>query len=349
MGVGSVMTFRGGHAPLGYDQDRVRKCLVVNDDEAEVVRVLFALYPEQRSLSRLAKMADERGWISKRTGKPLSRRAIHDILTNPVYLGKYRAGDEVVDGVHPAIIDAKLFDEIQELLHASSDTAGRFNGNSAEEAWLSDILRCHRCNGSMRRVYAYQRDGDKEERYRCADRFHQEESCQELSLGMAEYAVFDQLQAWLFRQPALPTLAMRAVYGMGERIESLRRQVVLQQRAYDEGRLVLEALLEQRVASPSQLQHQRESLESMVRTREMIEEEIHRLTVLRMSEDACLKGMQAISGAKSSYDMDHKTLHAVLAMLARRVLVTGIPYHAHIEYYEHLGGVETLEKNTKAK
>jgi len=142
---------------------------------------------------------------------------------------------------------------------------------------------------------------------------------------------------------------MRAVYGMGERMELLRLQVVLQQRAYDEGRLVLEALLEQRVASPSQLQHQRESLESMVRTREMIEEEIHRLTVLRMSEDACRKGMQDITGAKSAYDVDPKTLRAVLAMLAQRVLVTSIPYHAHIEYYEHLGGAETSEKNMKAK
>lgn len=37
------------------------------------------------------------------------------------------------------------------------------------------------------------------------------------------------------------------------------------------------------------------------------------------------------------------------AMLARRVLVTGIPYHAHIEYYEHLGSAETSEKNTRAK
>lgn len=68
-----------------------------------------------------------------------------------------------------------------------------------------------------------------------------------------------------------------------------------------------------------------------------------------MPEDTCLKGMQAITGAKSAYDVDLKTLRAMLAMLARRVLVTGIPYHAHIEYYEHLGDVETSEKNRKAK
>lgn len=343
-----TMTFRGGHAPLGYDYDRAHKCLVVNDGEAMVVHALFLRYTELRSLRRLEALAPEEGWVSKRTGKPLSRRGIHELLTNPVYLGKYRAGDTVHDGTHPAIIDTELFDEVQALLHASHETAGRYNGNTVEEAWLSDLLRCAHCHGPMRQVFAYHRDGSKDARYRCVERFQHQSHCQDLSSWMVESAVFTRLRDWLQAQPSLPTLAMRAVYGIARRIETLRRHAVQAEHAYDEARLVLESLLAERIATPSQLQHQRDSVEGFICTREMIESEIHRLTVLRLSEAACLQAIQTIAHAKAEAEVDPHQLRALLPMLARQVQVIGSPIfnRTHIEWYDDLTTTATAE--TKA-
>ncbi|RYH06259.1 recombinase family protein [Tropicimonas sp. IMCC6043] len=121
----------GGVPPLGYDPhpDPMRRELVVNEAEAEVVRQLFTLYATHRCLNLVTQKAEGLGLRSKRHvfstgreqgGNVLSRGQIHKILTNPVYLGQIRHKEKAFPGKHPAIIDQPLWDQVQNQLQAAS-------------------------------------------------------------------------------------------------------------------------------------------------------------------------------------------------------------------------------------
>jgi site-specific DNA recombinase len=85
----------GGVAPIGYEVHE-RK-LVISRDEAETVRAIFERYLELGSVRVLKRELDRKGMVSAsktsrrgnvRGGKPFSRGALYNILSNPVYLGE---------------------------------------------------------------------------------------------------------------------------------------------------------------------------------------------------------------------------------------------------------------------
>ena len=121
----------GGLVPLGYDPhpDKMRRKLVVNENEAETVRALFQLYLQEGCLNATAKAAEEVGLASKhrvfasgRTqgGTPFSRGQLHALLTNPIYRGLMRHKDKVWPGLHTAIIDEGLWHAVQAMLQLAS-------------------------------------------------------------------------------------------------------------------------------------------------------------------------------------------------------------------------------------
>nr|WP_245222557.1 recombinase family protein [Ruegeria sp. HKCCSP351] len=89
----------GGNLPLGYDRppDPKARTLVVNEEEARTVRLLFGLYEELGCLRKVEERATVERLRSKRVVRadgsvkghcPLSRGHIYYPLRNPVYLGK---------------------------------------------------------------------------------------------------------------------------------------------------------------------------------------------------------------------------------------------------------------------
>ncbi|MBJ6370798.1 recombinase family protein [Sedimentitalea arenosa] len=121
----------GGVPPIGYDPhpDPMRRELVVNAPEADVVRHVFTLYASHKWLAAVTREARALGLRSKRHvfstgrqqgGNALSRGQIHKILTNPIYLGRIRHKDKTFPGLHPAIIERDLWDQVQALLQAAS-------------------------------------------------------------------------------------------------------------------------------------------------------------------------------------------------------------------------------------
>lgn len=113
----------GGNNPVGYH--RVNKELVPKEDEISFVKYLFERYLQLGSVAKLilemrSKNIKSRVWISS-NGKTYgnntySSGALYSILSNPVYIGKIKHRDKVYDGLHPAIIDRKLWDAVQEKL-----------------------------------------------------------------------------------------------------------------------------------------------------------------------------------------------------------------------------------------
>jgi|SaaInlV_120m_DNA_3_1039746.scaffolds.fasta_scaffold00643_8 site-specific DNA recombinase len=112
----------GGVVPLGYD--RVDKQLVVNEDEAIVVRHICTRYLALGCVRSLKAELDTDGYRSKARvaeskiegNKPFSRGALYTILKNPVYIGKVHHKGELHDGKHAAIVQKDIWDAVQALL-----------------------------------------------------------------------------------------------------------------------------------------------------------------------------------------------------------------------------------------
>ena len=87
----------GGHQVLGYDVHE--KKLVINPDEAEIVRTIFDAYLQLASLARTARWANLQGYRTKRVRysngrgvgpRKFMRADIQRLLSNVVYVGRVR-------------------------------------------------------------------------------------------------------------------------------------------------------------------------------------------------------------------------------------------------------------------
>ena len=113
----------GGVRPLGYDAgDHV---LVVNPQEAELVRSIFHRYLRLGSVHRLCAELDaqairSKAWITRggraMGGRRFSRGALFHLLQNRTYLGEIVHHDLTHPGLHPAIVEAALFEAVRKKL-----------------------------------------------------------------------------------------------------------------------------------------------------------------------------------------------------------------------------------------
>lgn len=98
-----------GPAPYGYRRGNSgEKPLVVDDREAEVVRLIFRAYLEGRSTGKVVDELHARG-IYTRKGHKWSRQAISIILSNRTYRGRVTYGEVETQGLHDPIIEPALF------------------------------------------------------------------------------------------------------------------------------------------------------------------------------------------------------------------------------------------------
>jgi len=108
----------GGNVPLGYDlKDRN---LLINQKEAELVRLIFREYVRLGSVFDLYEWLRDKGIRSKsRTattgrklgGAVLSRGTLYHLLSNPLYIGKTAHKGKLYPGQHEAIVDDTLWEQ----------------------------------------------------------------------------------------------------------------------------------------------------------------------------------------------------------------------------------------------
>lgn len=115
--------FMGGPVPLGYRLDN-RK-LVIDQEEAATVRMIFERYVALRSIGALVDELHTTGIRTKvrhykdgstRGGTSYRQGPLAWLLKNPVYLGKVAHRGELHEGEHEPIIDEALWRETQLIL-----------------------------------------------------------------------------------------------------------------------------------------------------------------------------------------------------------------------------------------
>jgi site-specific DNA recombinase len=134
----------GGYRPFGYEPDPETGLLVVKEDEAPLVPVIFDLYANKRMGSRaVAQWLNRRGHRTK-AGRPWGHTAVLTVLTNRAYVGEIFFRGRYHPAPHPRLVDAKLFETAQAVLESRGEDMALRRTNGSEYL-LTGLLVCQKC------------------------------------------------------------------------------------------------------------------------------------------------------------------------------------------------------------
>ena len=156
---------------LGYDVDPGGGRLVVNGEEAERVRAIFALFEEHGSIRLTLAEIERRGWRLKswtrktgalRAGGPFTLNTLRRLLTNILYTGSIRHKGQPYPGEHAAIVAPGAWERVQNRITQRGAFA-RGRSRNKHLALLSGLLFCESCTTRM--VYTYSGKNDRKYPY----------------------------------------------------------------------------------------------------------------------------------------------------------------------------------------
>ncbi len=212
--------FTGGTPPLGYDVDSENRRLVVNPEEAKVVRHIFKRFTETGSPLTVARELNAKGittksWMTKRgvfrEGTPWHRLHIHRVLNNKTYIGEVIHKDKTYPGEHDPIIPEKTWWKAHQVIDNNVKTHAQ-HARAKEPSLLRGIIRCGACDAAMSPVSSQSR-GKYYRYYTCGKASKNgADSCPVGSMpaGEVEGAVMAQLRG-IFTSPQMVAQTYRAV------------------------------------------------------------------------------------------------------------------------------------------
>ena len=155
--------YNGTHI-MGYRADNGGQ-YVIHDEEAAVVREIFALYRSGYSAARIAQDLNDRGLRTWR-GNPYCAQGILKILSNERYTGVYVWGSVRTPGGMPAIVTAEEFEEAQRMKKKTA----RHVEQGAIDYLLTGKAFCGHCGAAMIGDSGTSKDGTRHYYYSCQAR-----------------------------------------------------------------------------------------------------------------------------------------------------------------------------------
>ena len=151
--------FTGGGVPFGYrleHKGRTNKQnqdvgdLVVDPDEAEIVKLIFQKYLcEGYGAQRLCRYLAEQG-ITNRKGRNIPTTSINRIIKNPIYTGVIRNGDSQSDVLTDLqIIDEETFEKAQRMMEKRVTHHSDVPLNTKGQSLLVGNIYCGHCGGRL--------------------------------------------------------------------------------------------------------------------------------------------------------------------------------------------------------
>lgn len=156
--------FNGGTPAFGYDYDKLNKKLVINEDEAEIVRIIFKEY-FNNGVTLICRFLKENN-IKLRGNDNWHPSTISAILQNPIYIGRQQYGkwennkknwDNMKEQPYDEtlrIVSDEVFYKAKEIKESRSTSKGNVNKDiSKSNALLSGFIY-HKCeDGEERKMY----------------------------------------------------------------------------------------------------------------------------------------------------------------------------------------------------
>jgi len=169
--------FAGGTIPFGYTHNKEIHKLVINENQARIVRRIYTDYKEGKTLNGIANSLNKDNIpVRGKTGKGWRQVAVRDILLNPMYKGTQIVNrharisqlseldpSKLIEIKVPAIIDEQTWqiarDRLKNNKHVKPQKQGDFllqgmiscgSCGYAYRAERSGILRYYVCRGQMK-------------------------------------------------------------------------------------------------------------------------------------------------------------------------------------------------------
>lgn len=133
-------------APTGYRNHGKGKPKTVDPAQGPKVREAFELYATgDYSLVTLLAHVHAAGLLNTR-GRPLNRATLASVLRNRFYVGEllYRRTGEIFKGQHEALIDRRLFDQVQRVLDGRTSLC-----RSRHDFLFRRLITCGLCSRSL--------------------------------------------------------------------------------------------------------------------------------------------------------------------------------------------------------
>jgi site-specific DNA recombinase len=288
----------GGHPLLGYDIGKDKR-LAVNRQEAERVRAIFDLYIRHEAPLPVVRECRSLGWTTKlwvnrrgerKGGLPLNKSRIHGIITNPLYMGKVKAGELILEGEHEAIIDEETFNRARAILDRNNRSSGTVVKNR-HGALLKGLLFDAKTGFAL--GHSFTKKGGKLYRYYVNTQAAKEgwDSCTTTSLPAAEIEnfVLERVRN-VGRDPGLQReIIDEAARDHGDKAQRVERE---RQSVFREiERLGVEIREAAASGDGDRLRRLREQSASQEEKLNAILDEKRRLDTLRLSEDEVLAAM----------------------------------------------------------
>lgn len=129
--------WRGGaNVPVGYNY--VDGKLEIEPFEAMQIRELFQLYADGKSQYEIERIFDQKGYAHK-YGK-WNGHKIRTTLTNELYIGNLKLGDETIKGIHDPIVNQEVWDQAQRIRKNRT-----VKDVSSNHSYLGGMLWCKQC------------------------------------------------------------------------------------------------------------------------------------------------------------------------------------------------------------
>ena len=138
----------GGKPPYGYQLDP-EKGLIINEDEALIVRKMFKMYVIGREGTHTICQKLNGAGHRKRSGKPWDKRMLLYMITNPLYIGKIRWHEVIYEGEHDPIISETLFEKACKIIEGRRRDHSSHRFKSSSERLLTGVIKCSRCRSHM--------------------------------------------------------------------------------------------------------------------------------------------------------------------------------------------------------
>ena len=157
---------------LGYDYDKEKKKLIINEEEAKIVKYIFNRYTSGIGCFVLARELTEKGYKTKIGNTTWSDSSVRGIIKNEKYVGDILMGktftlDPIskrrldnfgeeekyyIKNNHEPIISREQFNKAKEILEKRSKNhnQGRMKKHSLKYAF-SSIMKCAYCGGNITR------------------------------------------------------------------------------------------------------------------------------------------------------------------------------------------------------
>lgn len=153
--------WHGGWVPFGYNYNADTKKLLINEEEAPVIKAMFDSFNKGEKPSEIANKFNANGIRTKeRTittkagqkkaigGNRLNEDFIKNILQNPIYKGYVQSCSEEFKGEHEAIVPLNVWESVNKKLNIKISQKSEYKKDDHIHL-LKGLLKCGTCDSSM--------------------------------------------------------------------------------------------------------------------------------------------------------------------------------------------------------